>query len=121
MKKEKLSILFCIFLALQLLLLSGCSSIGLLSEKNSWVPQEIESLGDFLGVYIVLQISVILVSLIIGIFLGEVGHIISIILHFIWIISYRDYGFFKVLLLFGLFSIISFIINSLRLFKKNKY
>ena len=97
------------FLLITLLFLSSCSDVGLLSEKNSWIVRNIDSFGDFFKVYFVLQISIILTSLILGTFLGNIGYIISLAIHFIWIISARDYGFFIVLLLFGLFSIISFL------------
>jgi len=109
MSKANLIKLSSVFFVL--LTLSSCSSVGLLSEKNSWLPHDIESVGDFFGVYFVLQISIIIVSLILVFFFGKGGYIISLIAHFIWIVSYRDYGFWLVLLLFGLFSIVSFIIN----------
>ena len=102
----KLSIVFFV-----LLTLSSCSSVGLLSEKNSWLPHDITSFGDFFGIYFTLQISIIIVSLILGFFFGKGGNTIALIAHFIWIVSYRDYGFWLVLLLFGLFSIVTFIIN----------
>ena len=101
------------------LFLSGCSSVGLMSEKNSWLPDEIESFGDFFGVYFVMQISMIIVSLLLSFIIGKGGYTVSLVLHFIWIVSYRDYGFFNVLLLFGLFSVISFVIISLNIFNKN--
>lgn len=102
-----------------LLMLTSCSSVGLLSEKNSWLPHEIDGVGDFFGVYVVLQISILLISLLLSIIFGRAGYIISLISHFIWIVSYRDYGFWSVLLLFGLFSIVSFIINLLRAPKRD--
>lgn len=102
-----------------LLILSSCSSIGLLSEENSWLTNDIESVGDFFGVYFVLQISIIIVSLILSFFFGKGGNSISLIAHFIWIVSYRDYGFWLVLLLFSLFSIVSFIIKIFFVAKRN--
>jgi hypothetical protein len=84
----------CILFSLQ-----SCSSIGLLSDDSSLFPREINDFSDFIGVWFYLQISILLVGLLLGLFLGETGSNISTILHFIWIISYRDYGFWTV---FGL-------------------
>jgi len=84
-----------------------------MAEHNSWLPKNIESFGDFLGVYFAIQISVIIVSIIFSLIIGRAGYFVSLILHYIWIITYRDYGFFIVLLLFGLFSIISHLIITL--------
>lgn len=97
-----------------LFLLTSCSEVGLLSEENSWIVGTINGVGDFLKVYIVLQISIIVLGLILGIFLGGLGKIISLVAHFIWIVSVRDYGFLNVLLLFSIFSIISFLFNLIR-------
>ena len=108
-------IAFVIFL---LLLLASCSEVGLLSEDNSWLVGHISGVGDFFKVYIVLQISILIVGLLIGLFLHKLGHIISLILHFIWIISARDYGFLNVLLLFSIFSIISFLFNLILINKR---
>lgn len=94
-------------------LLTSCSTIGLLGEKNSWLVQNINSVGDFFKVYVILQISILLISLALSILLSKLGYIIALILHFIWIVTYRDYGFFKVLLLFGLFTIISMILSNI--------
>lgn len=121
LKKYK-GVLFLISLTLfSMLLLTSCSEIGLLSEKNSWLVQDINSVGDFIKVYLVLQLSIFLVSLLIGFFLGRLGDIISLVIHFIWIVSARDYGFFKVLLLFGVFSIVSFLISLLRGGRQRNY
>lgn len=109
-----------IFLILVInLLMHSCSSIGLLDEKNSWLLEEINSIGDFIKVYIVLQISIFLVSLILSLILRDLGVFISIIIHLVWIINYRDYGFFIVLLLFGLFAIISHFIMLLIINRNN--
>jgi len=97
---------------LVLIIFSGCKSIGLLSEDNAWLPKEIESIGTFFKIYIILQISIIIIGLVFGLILGNAGYIISLIIHFIWIVTYRDYGFWKVLFLFRMFSIISFIFNT---------
>jgi len=110
-----------LFFLITSLVLTGCSEIGLLSNKNSWLPADIYSTGDFFKVYIVLQISIILISLILGIFLGNLGYIISLALHFIWIVSARDYGFLNVLLLFGMFTIISFLLNAVRAMLKGNW
>jgi hypothetical protein len=114
-------LLTSIVLVVATMLLSSCNSIGLLSEKNSWLLDDIDSFGDFIKVYFVLQLSIILIGVFLGFFLGKGGYIVALILHFIWIVSYRDYGFFIVLLLFGLFSIISFLISTLNIFRRNKY
>lgn len=106
-------IIFAIIIIISLLITS-CSEVGLLSDKNSWIVNNISSVGDFFKVYIILQISIIITGLILGIFLGKLGYIISLVIHFIWIISARDYGFLNVILLFGLFTIVSFLFNLIR-------
>jgi hypothetical protein len=77
--------------------LSSCSSIGLLSDDSSLFPKEIDSFSDFLSVWFFLQLSILLVGLLLGFFLGQAGSNLSTLLHFIWLISYRDYGFWTVL------------------------
>jgi hypothetical protein len=109
MKKEILMPFWYTLLAM--LFLTSCSSVGLMSEKNSWLPYEIEGVGDFFSVYIVLQVSLLIVSMLLSFISGQIGYIITLVLHFIWIVTYRDYGFFIVLLLFGLFLVFGFIIN----------
>ncbi len=99
------------------LLLTSCSSVGLLDDN---IPYTINSVGQFLKLYLVLQISILIVGLLLSLFLGKLGYIISLLLHFIWIVSQRDYGFFKVFLLFGLFSIISFVISKYKDLKRIK-
>ena len=89
-----------------LILLSSCSEIGLLSEKNSYVVEDITDFSTFISVYIVLQISILLISLLLSLVFGKAGGDLSLLLHFIWVVNYRDYGFFIVLLLFGAFTII---------------
>ncbi len=106
-------------IALILLTLTSCNSIGFLSEKNSWLPREIESLGDFLGVYFVLQISIFLVSLLLAMAFGDGSNLISLLLHFIWIISYRDYGFFTILFLFALEFALLIVIDRIIFFIRN--
>lgn len=110
-----------IFLVITTILFTSCNSIGLLSEKNSWLPDDIEGVGDFFKVYFVLQLSILLIGILLGFFLGRAGYVVSLILHFIWIVSYREYGFFVVLLLFGLFSIVSVLISTLSIFRKRDY
>lgn len=106
MKKQYLTKIVSILFIL--ILLTSCSSLGLMSDKSSWLPHEIYSFGDFLEVYLILQVSMIIVSFFISIFFGG-GRIVSVIAHFIWIIIYRDYSFWILLLLFGIPPIIRFI------------
>jgi hypothetical protein len=101
---------FLIFLTL-LVLLSSCSEVGLLSEKNSWILDEINSVSDFFKVYFILQLSLLIYGTLLSLLLGDLGYLIILILHFIWIVYARDYGFFTVLLLFGLLTIISKLLN----------
>lgn len=110
-KKQQFLVFATVFM---LLALTSCNKIGLMSDKNSWLPNEINSFGDFLGVYAVLQISMLVISLLLGIFLGAGGYPISLLLHFIWIVGYRDYGFLLVLLLFGVLSGSLFLIDKIK-------
>ena len=114
LKKYKGALFVFLFILLSVLLFNSCSNIGLLDNKNSWLVQDITSVVDFFKVYLVLQLSIFLVSLLLGFFLGGLGDIISLVIHFIWIVSQRDYGFFNVLLLFGIFSIFSFLMSLIR-------
>lgn len=93
--------------------ITGCSNVGLLSDRNRRVLDEISDVGDFFKVYFILQLSIIFVGLLLMFIFGRAGYYISLIAHFIWIISFRDYGFFIVLLLFSFFSIVSFLFNLL--------
>lgn len=106
-----------IFIIFSLLILSSCSEIGLLDQDT--MPIEIYGVGDFLKTYFILQISILIIGLLISIFFGEIGSIISLVLHFIWVVGYRDYGFWTVLLLFFLFSIVTYFIRPLILIIKN--
>lgn len=99
---------------ISLLLLTSCSKVGLLSEDNSWLIQNINSIGDFFKVYLIVQLSIVIIGVLLSFLLGRLGYVISLVIHFIWIIAERDYGFFKVLMLFGLFSLISFVFSLLR-------
>lgn len=101
------------------LLITSCSSIGLLDKNDSWLVFKINGIGDFFKVYITLQISILIVSFFLSFLLSQLGYIIAIILHFIWIVAYRDYGFFIVLLLFGVFTSISILINVLFATRRN--
>ncbi len=103
------------------LLFISCDSIGFLSEKNRFLPHQIETFGDFVVVYFILQLSILFVTLVLGIFLGKGGSLISLVIHFIWIVSFRDYGFFKVLLLFGIFTFVKFVISSTGIFSRRQY
>jgi len=94
-------------IAILTLLLSSCSEVGLLSEKNSWILDEINSVSDFFKVYLVIQLSMLILGLLLSTILDDLGKLISLVAHFIWIVYARDYGFFTVMLLFGLLSIIS--------------
>jgi hypothetical protein len=96
-----------LYFALLMILLSSCSEVGLLSEKNSWILDEINSVSDFFKVYFMIQLSMLIFGLLLSSILDNLGKLISLVAHFIWIIYARDYGFFTVLLLFGLLTIIS--------------
>ena len=104
------------FSLLALLFLSSCSSVGLIDESE--LPLKITSTGGFLKVYLLLQLSILFVSVILSFFLSRLGYIIALLLHFILIVKYRDYGFWIVLLLFSLFTIISILVNFLISFLK---
>ena len=115
-----------LLLITSMLLLTSCSSIMIVGDDTL---QSIESIGDFFKVYFILQLSIYICSLIFT-FIPLGGRTTSIIIHFIWVVSERDYGFFKVMLLFSLFTIGSFVINLIvnlivnliEIFKaKNKY
>lgn len=93
------------------LLLVGCSSdssgssIMFLMEKT---PEQIDSIGSFLWVWFLLQISLLIVTIPMF-FLGPIGFLISIAIHLNWIITERDYGGLTVFLLFiieSLFAIV---------------
>ena len=98
-KNYSVLLLFCLSFLLQ-----SCSSIGFMGKGT---PKQINDFGDFFSMYIILQISILFIAIILSLFLGDIGYIISLLLHFIWVISYRDYGFFTVLMLFGLATIVS--------------
>lgn len=82
--------------------------------------RQIDDLGDFFKVYIRLQISIVILTFLCSILLGNFGYIVSVVAHFIWVISERDYGFFNVLLLFSIASIISFLLRTILVLRKNK-
>ena len=108
--KVPLSLVLCLFLSI---LLTGCSNIGLLNEGNSWLPVDILSFTDFLKVYVTLQISIFIISFIVSLFLGNMGYLLVLLLHFLWIVNYRDYGFLKVLLLFSFFTVVTMVFRAL--------
>ena len=94
-----------LLLITSMLLLTSCSSIMLVGDDTL---QSIESIGDFFKVYFILQLSIYICSLIFT-FIPLGGRTTSIIIHFIWVVSERDYGFFKVMLLFSLFTNIRYL------------
>ncbi len=65
------------------------------------------NLSSFFGVLITLQLSILLTGIFLGLFVGKGGYSISQLIHFIWIVAYRDYGFWNVLLLFIVFTIVN--------------
>lgn len=105
LSKNKILLIFLIFLSI--FLLTSCSTEST-EEKllEKIIPQNITGFWSFIKTYIILQLSIFINSLFIGIFLGRLGYFISLIGHFIWIIVYRDFGFFIVLLLFSFTAII---------------
>ena len=102
------------------LLLVGCSSDSKVMFLMKGIPESIDTVGDFLLTWFLLQISILLLALLLGVFLGELGFTISSIVHFIWIIMYRDYGFIKVTLLFFLFGIVTYLLSIIRSFIKRE-
>lgn len=107
-----------VFLILfSLVLFTSCSSVMLVGDSTA---KSIDSVGDFLGVYIMLQLSIFIMGVLLSFFLGGFGYVVSVIAHFIWVVSERDYGFFTVLLLFSLASIVSFLLNILVALIKSK-
>jgi hypothetical protein len=92
-----------------------------MSNKNSWLPHEISGFGDFVLIFSVLFISILISNIILGgIFgvligggRGKVVVAISLIAHFIWLVSFRDYGFWMIFLLFGLLPIAIIFLDSL--------
>ncbi len=81
-------------------LVTSCAKVGLMSNKSSTIPIDINSVAEFFKVFLRLQISMILIAVILGLGLDKLGAVVSTLLHLIWIVTYRDYGFFIVLLLF---------------------
>lgn len=94
------------------IVLIGCgeaTDIGLLSEKNSWLLSDIENVGDFFKVFVTLQLSILITTLILSIFLKRLSYFATIIIHFGWIIWFRDYGVVYVFLIFILPFVLSVI------------
>jgi hypothetical protein len=107
MKKKAKNHLFLGFiLTFCTTILTSCSEVGLMSNKNKYLPHDIDGFGEFFQVFIVLQLSMLLVGLLLSIFFGNGGGYFSGVLHFIWIVSYRDYGFFTVLALFAFLQLV---------------
>ena len=111
-KNYSILLLFCLSFLLQ-----SCSSIGFMGKGTA---KQINDFGDFFSMYIILQISILFIAIILSLFLGDIGYIISLSLHFIWVISYRDYGFFTVLMLFGLATIVNLGIKMLIFLYRNR-
>ncbi len=88
------------------LLLTSCSGVGLITDDI--MPQKIHHVTGFFVIYIILQISVLASAFLLAIMFDEVGLDISKILHFIWIVWYRDYGFWNVLFLYALIFLVSY-------------
>ena len=102
--KLKLSKLQVVILLIPLFFfLAGCSEIGFVNQKS--MVSEINGVGDFFRVYLTLQFSIFIISLLLSIFISRLGYVVTLILHFVWVVSYRDYGFLMVFLLFSLFTI----------------
>jgi len=107
---------------LLLLLLSSCDEVGLLSDKNKYLVDVITNPSSFFGVLITLQLSILLTGVLLGLFIGKGGYSISQLIHFVWIIAYRDYGFWNVLLLFIVFTVVNLLYRFVStLIKANKY
>ena len=108
-------------------LLTSCGNIEQMTDVISLLVQNITSVGDFFKVYIVIQLSIFIDTLIFGLLISLLFHsnssyivyIFMIIIHFIWIVTNRDYGFFIVLLLFSLFTIILWIYSYIRGIRRN--
>lgn len=99
------------FFLVSILFFTSCSKVGLLNKKNSLVLESINSIGDFFKVYIVLQVSMLLFAMFMSVLVGKAAYKISLVLHFIWIVFARDYGFFNVLFLFLLLPSVLYLIN----------
>lgn len=112
MKHLYTKIILC--LSLMILLTSCSTGVGLLSEKNSWLPYEIKGTMDFLKVFLIVQVSIIIAGAILGIFLSKLGQLLSVLAHFVWIVLFRDYGFFTVFFLFIAPVIINFVYGTIK-------
>ena len=99
-----------------LLLLTGC--VGIMFEKNSWLPEEMDGVNDFLKVFLVLEVSIFLFALPLNFIVGQASITISTIIHWIWIVYNREYGIFMVIALFGFSYFISYVINWVWIFWK---
>src|SRR5690554_2143458 len=106
------------------ILLTSCSGdlyeLGLLSDRNTWLAKNINSFSDFFKTFLVLQLSIFITSMILSIFLKKIGYYVSMLIHFIWIVWFRDYGFMNVFILFSLPIIFNLIFSFLILKSKNK-
>ena len=104
------NVLGCLFLAV---LLTSCSKIGFLNDNNSWLPYDLSSFGDFLKAYLVVQISIFVISFLVSFLLGNWAYVLVLFLHWVWLVNYRDYGFWKILLLFFFFTFFTAILRML--------
>lgn len=109
-----------LIMLLLIVLLSSCSGLILVNDNNRWLVKEISGIGDFFKVFFIFHLSILLLGVLLGFELGKLGYVISLIINFILIIYYRDYGFLNVLLLFGSFFIGSFLYNLYKS-RKNDY
>lgn len=97
-------------LFLSSLFLVSCSSFLEQMDKNT--ESGIENFPQFLAVYISVQLSVVLFVFILGFFIKESAPIVSVLLHWGWLVWFRDYGFFMVLLLMILCVVVPYILVS---------
>src|SRR5690554_1722226 len=95
-------LLYFIIISLFLISCNDPNELGLLSDRNTWLAKNINSFSDFFKTFLVLQLSIFITSMIISIFLKKIGYYVSMLIHFIWIVWFRDYGFMNVCILFTL-------------------
>lgn len=106
--------LIAITLLLTVILIS-CNSIGFM--RDNVLPLHIDSFYDFIKVYVILQVSIFFISFVFRIFMGKnLSRIITYFLHWLWLVDYRDYGFWTVLCLFFALSIFTFILEIIYFF-----
>ena len=108
------SILVLLFISLFLV---SCSS-GNDENNTSPFPENIDSIGDFFSLWLRLQISIFIFGLFLRLIFGQLALTISIVLHLIWVIVDRDYGFLMVTLLFFLNTIVTFLFKIISTIKE---